>query len=62
VPVTWLLGSMLENSSPVPPNPAERLRFACSGAHFEFQGYTSPRPGFNAARRHDDHGTIPGRW
>jgi hypothetical protein len=39
---------MLENSSPVPPNPAERLRFACSGAHFEFQGYTSPRPGFNA--------------
>jgi hypothetical protein len=40
---------MLENSSPVPPNPAERLRFACSGAHFEFQGYTSPWPGFNAA-------------
>src|SRR5215218_1479091 len=51
VPVTWLLDSMLEHSSPVLEGPVQRLHFACSGAHFGFRGYTSPRPGFNGAGR-----------
>jgi hypothetical protein len=51
VPVTWLLDSMLEHSSPVLACPVQRLRFACSGAHLGFQGYTSPGPGFNGAGR-----------
>ena len=48
VPVTLVAGLHAGELLACPSNPAERLRFACSGAHFESQGYTSPRPGFNA--------------
>jgi len=65
VPVTWLLGSMLENSSPLlePPRAAAAACcFACSGAYFEAPGYTSPSGRFNAARPVRDAVTILERW
>src|SRR5215217_9593504 len=44
VPVTWLLGSMLENSSAVFETPPEWRRFACSGHSLKFRLHQRDRP------------------